>query len=80
MIIERTDPELDELVDRIAECLQLGVQVDLAALIREHPQHEQQLRAVFHGVNEMARLVATSTANLSKTGSAIPNQGMDRTP
>ncbi len=56
MVRQQTVPELDELVDRMTERLESGVEVDLAALLREYPQYEQRLRELFPGLQKMARL------------------------
>ena len=38
------DPSLDQLLDDLIERLQAGEEVDLEAVIREHPEHAEPIR------------------------------------
>ena len=58
---ERTatgDPDsvLGALIDDLADRLQAGQAVDLEACVREHPEHESQIRGLFPALEMMAAL------------------------
>ena len=50
------DSALGALIDALADRLQAGQHVDLEACVRDHPEHEAQLRGLFPALEMMAAL------------------------
>ena len=66
------DPSLEQLVDDLIERLQAGDNVDLEAVIREHPDHAEPIRRMIPALEALVDFGETSaTSNGRRPGRAL---------
>src|SRR4051812_50165049 len=66
------DSALGALIDALADRLQAGEAVDLEACVRDHPEHESQIRGLFPALEMMAALGRGRSAERGAGGPPPP--------